>query len=189
MAGESKQIYQLTTKEFEGNVLVPFDTPNTDPSTQAEKPYVSGKASGNAVADFIANTEEYTTDLDTTAKTITGAINELKSEKADNTTNTITGTYNINIGSSNMATAVTFGKILIVSGYFMPTSNVSANTTIATFTGVKATLVAFASSFGSNGSKTARLKIQSSGNNTVLVVESALDANEYYSYTIVSTLP
>lgn len=76
MAGESKQIYQLTTKEFDGNVLVPFDTPNTDPSTQAQKPYVSGKASGNAVADFIANTEEYTTDFDTTAKTITGAINE-----------------------------------------------------------------------------------------------------------------
>lgn len=77
MAGESKQIYQLTTKEFDGNVLVPFDTPNTDPSTQAQKPYVSGKASGDAVADFIANTEEYATDLDTEAKTITGAINEL----------------------------------------------------------------------------------------------------------------
>ena len=77
MAGESKQIYQLTTKEFDGNVLVPFDTPNTDPSTQAQKPYISGKASGDAVADFIANTEEYATDLDTTAKTITGAINEL----------------------------------------------------------------------------------------------------------------
>lgn len=77
MAGESKQIYQLTTKEFDGNVLVPFDAPNTDPSTQAQKPYVSGKASGDAVADFIANTEEYATDLDTEAKTITGAINEL----------------------------------------------------------------------------------------------------------------
>lgn len=143
-----------------------------------------------AINELNADKQDATdSNLQTTDQTVVGAINELNSGKVDNATNTISGTYNISVGSSNMAVAVTFGKILIVSGYFMPTSNVSSNTTIATFTGVKATTVTFASSYGSNGSKTARLKLQSSGDNSIVVVESALDANEYYSYTLVSTLP
>ena len=77
MAGENKQIYQLTSRTFDGDSIIPFDRPNTDPSTMAEKPYLSGNCNGHDVTDFVANTEEYTTDLDTTAKTITGAINEL----------------------------------------------------------------------------------------------------------------
>lgn len=73
----NKQIYELTTRTFDGDCLVPFDTENTDPSTQAEKPYLSSKTSGDSLADFIANEEEYTNDLTTEDKTLTGAINEL----------------------------------------------------------------------------------------------------------------
>lgn len=93
MAGENKQINELTTRTFNGDSLVPFDLPNTDPSTQAQKPYVTGKCNGHDVADFVANTEEFTTDLNTENKKITGAINELHSSIGANTYNT-SSTYN-----------------------------------------------------------------------------------------------
>lgn len=73
----NKQIYELTTRTFDGDSLVPFDTENTDPSTQAEKPYLSSKTRGDSIADFIANEEQYSNDLTTEDKTLTGAINEL----------------------------------------------------------------------------------------------------------------
>ena len=73
----NKQIYELTTRTFDGDCLVPFDTANLDPSTQAEKPYLSSKTSGNSMADFFANEEQFTNDLTTEDKTLTGAINEL----------------------------------------------------------------------------------------------------------------
>lgn len=78
MAGESKQIYQLTSRTFNGSSLVPFEVPNTDPSTSAENPYVTGKTTGNEVSEFVAIKQEYETDLETDNKTIIGAINELK---------------------------------------------------------------------------------------------------------------
>lgn len=78
MAGESKQIYQLTSRTFNGSSLVPFEVPNTDPSTSAENPYVTGKTTGNEVSEFVAIKQEYETDLETDSKTIIGAINELK---------------------------------------------------------------------------------------------------------------
>lgn len=70
------QINELTTRTFDGDSLIGFDVENTDPQTQAQYPYVTGKADGNALADFIANEQEYVTDLDTVDKHITGAINE-----------------------------------------------------------------------------------------------------------------
>lgn len=73
----NRQISDLPSRTFGSNSVIAHDVPNTDPSTMAQHPFLSGGATGNAVADFIANTEEYTTDLDTEAKTITGAINEL----------------------------------------------------------------------------------------------------------------
>lgn len=71
------QINELTTRTFDGDSLIGFDVENTDPQTQAQYPYVTGKADGNALADFIANEQEYVTDLDTVDKHINGAINEL----------------------------------------------------------------------------------------------------------------
>lgn len=73
----NKQIYELTTRTFDGDSLIPISVENTDPSTQAQYPQLAGKTTGNDVSDFVASTQQYSTDLDTTAKTITGAINEL----------------------------------------------------------------------------------------------------------------
>lgn len=78
MAGESKQIYQLTSGTFNGSSLVPFEVPNTDPSSSAEKPYITRKTTGDEVSEFVAKTQEFETDLQTEEKTIIGAINELK---------------------------------------------------------------------------------------------------------------
>lgn len=80
----NKQISDLQARTFDGDSIIPHDVENTDPSTMSQKPYLTGSATGHAVADFIANEEEYTTALDTTNKTITGAINELNTGKADN---------------------------------------------------------------------------------------------------------
>lgn len=71
------QINELTTRTFDGDSLIGFDVENTDPQTQAQYPYVTGKTDGNGVSDFIANEQEYVTDLDTVDKHINGAINEL----------------------------------------------------------------------------------------------------------------
>lgn len=78
MAGESKQIYQLTNGTFNGSSLVPFEVPNTDSSTSAERPYITRKTTGDEVSEFVAKTQEFETDLETDNKTIIGAINELK---------------------------------------------------------------------------------------------------------------
>lgn len=78
MAGESKQIYQLTSGTFNGSSLVPFEVPNTDSSTSAERPYITRKTTGDEVSEFVAKTQEFETDLETDSKTIIGAINELK---------------------------------------------------------------------------------------------------------------
>lgn len=78
MAGELKQIYQLNNGIFNGSSLVPFEVPNTDPLTSAEKPYITRKTTGDAVSEFVAKTQEFETDLQTDDKTIIGAINELK---------------------------------------------------------------------------------------------------------------
>ena len=78
MAGESKQIYQLTNGTFNGSSLVPFEVPNTDTSTSAERPYITRKTTGDEVSEFVAKTQEFETDLQTDDKTIIGAINELK---------------------------------------------------------------------------------------------------------------
>lgn len=84
MAGENKQIYQLTTGEFTGESLVPFEVPNPDPTTVDEKPKVTRKGSGDAIAEFVAKTQEFQTDLETASKTLIGSINELNSRKQNN---------------------------------------------------------------------------------------------------------
>lgn len=76
----NKQIYELTTRTFDGDSLLPISVENPDSSTATEYPQLTGKTSGNALSDFVANSQQYTTDLDTTAKTITGAINEHQNE-------------------------------------------------------------------------------------------------------------
>ena len=77
----NKQIYELTTRTFDGDSLLPISVENPDSSTATEYPQLAGKTSGNALSDFVANSQQYTTDLDTTSKTITGAINELNTGK------------------------------------------------------------------------------------------------------------
>ena len=75
--GLGKMIHELVTRTFGGSVYVPFDILNTDPSTMQDKPYVSGKCTGDDVAMFVATQEQYTQSLTTEAKTLSGAVNEL----------------------------------------------------------------------------------------------------------------
>ena len=89
----NKQIYELTTRTFDGDSLLPISVENPDSSTATEYPQLTGKTSGNALSDFVANSQQYATDLDTESKTITGAINELHSSIGANTYNT-SSTYN-----------------------------------------------------------------------------------------------
>lgn len=84
MAGESKQIYQLTSGTFNGSSLVPFEVPNTDPSTSTDSPYITRKTTGDEVSEFVAKTQEFETDLQTTDKHILGSINEINSKKQNN---------------------------------------------------------------------------------------------------------
>lgn len=83
MAGENKQIYQLTTGEFTGESLVPFEVPNPDPTTVDEKPKVTRKGSGDAIAEFVAKVQEFQTDLETDSKTLIGSINEVNDGLSD----------------------------------------------------------------------------------------------------------
>lgn len=73
----NKQISDLQARTFDGDSIIAHDVENTDPSTMSQKPYLTGSATGHAVADFVGNGEIYTTDLDTVDKHINGAINEL----------------------------------------------------------------------------------------------------------------
>jgi hypothetical protein len=73
----NKQISDLQARTFDGDSIIPHDVENTDPSTMSQKPYLTGSATGHAVADFVGNGEIYTTDLNTVDKHINGAINEL----------------------------------------------------------------------------------------------------------------
>ena len=89
----NKQIYELTTRTFDGDSLLPISVENPDTSTSTEYPQLAGKTSGNALSDFVANDQQYATDLDTENKTITGAINELHGSIGADTYNT-SSTYN-----------------------------------------------------------------------------------------------
>lgn len=106
----NKQISDLQARTFDGDSIIAHDVENTDPSTMSQKPYLTGSATGHAVADFIANGEEYTTDLDTTDKHITGAINELADEistKVSKSGDDISGTltYKTDINPSTAPSA------------------------------------------------------------------------------------
>ena len=73
----NKQISDLQARTFDGDSIIAHDVENTDPSTMSQKPYLTGSATGHAVADFVGNGEIYTSDLNTVDKHINGAINEL----------------------------------------------------------------------------------------------------------------
>ena len=67
------QISQLpTAADFDTSSLFGIDNP--DPNSSGD--YLTRKVSAATVADYIANGLDFTTDLDTTNKKITGAINE-----------------------------------------------------------------------------------------------------------------
>ena len=91
------QISQLpTAADFDTSSLFGIDNP--DPNSSGD--YLTRKVSAATVADYIANNLDYTTDLDTTNKKITGAINELKSGFAIDSANSpsaiaVNGTYQI----------------------------------------------------------------------------------------------
>ena len=108
--------------------------------------------------------------------------------KTDNTLINLSASFNIQIGSINSLRCDLFGKIVIVTGYFMPTNAISNNTTLVTVNGIKTITITFTSVYGSSGNRTGRFKLQSSGNNSVVVTENNLDNNEYYSFTLIGAI-
>lgn len=79
------QIYQLDNagSDLDNSALLAMDIPNPDTSAASEVPYVTRKESIASLETQMLQTDEYTTALDTTSKSITGAINELNTNKAD----------------------------------------------------------------------------------------------------------
>lgn len=75
------QIYQLDNagSDLDNSALLAMDIPNPDTSAASEVPYVTRKESIASLETQMLQTDEYTTELDTTRKTITGAINEQQS--------------------------------------------------------------------------------------------------------------
>ena len=73
------QIYQLDNagSDLDNSALLAMDIPNPDASAASEVPYVTRKESIASLETQMLQTDEYTTALDTTSKSITGAINEL----------------------------------------------------------------------------------------------------------------
>lgn len=72
------QIYQLDNagSDLDNSALLAMDIPNPDASAASEVPYVTRKESIASLETQMLQTDEYTTALDTTNKSIVGAINE-----------------------------------------------------------------------------------------------------------------
>ena len=111
-------------------------------------------------------------------------IEALIAAKQDNlTTTTPTCGYTISIQSGGI-NAYKYGKILIVTGWLMPTYDKVANDTIAYVSGERVAAVFFASPNSSNGLN-GRLKMTNQNNQIEIVCESVLKSTDYYSFTLV----
>lgn len=75
----NKQIYELNNagNDLDNSALLAMDIPNPDSSAALEIPYVTRKASVNAIESQMLGVDEYTTELDTENHTIFGSINEV----------------------------------------------------------------------------------------------------------------
>ena len=125
----NKQISDLQARTFDGDSIIPHDVENTDPSTMSQKPYLTGSATGHAVADFVGNGEEFTTDLDTVDKHLTGAINELNSTKQDTIIPTVLNnnlTYHANCSIQN-GFIIQYGRLIEVGMILKATGNINNN--------------------------------------------------------------
>jgi len=75
----NKQIYELNNagNDLDNSALLAMDIPNPDSSAASEIPYVTRKASLNAIESQMLGEDEYTTELETKNQTIFSAINEV----------------------------------------------------------------------------------------------------------------
>ena len=92
----------------------------------------------------------------------------------------VTSTINITV-SGGAIFAWKMGKLLLVSGYINPSSNVTANTIIATIS--QSNLCIVYDSPNSAGGHAARLKLNSNGS---IQCESVLNANNWYSFSFMT---
>lgn len=74
MADGEIKISAFTTQQFDDSDIVPVIYPDEN----ADSGYSNGKMALSEIADGIVNEIDYTQDLTTTSKKISGAINELK---------------------------------------------------------------------------------------------------------------
>jgi hypothetical protein len=105
----------------------------------------------------------------------------LKQDALATTTPTCAYTIAIQSGGIN---AYKYGKILVVTGWLMPTYDKVANDTIAYVSGERVLAVFFSSPNSSNGLN-GRLKMTNQNNQVEIVCESALKSTDYYSFTLV----
>lgn len=181
----NKQISDLQARTFDGDSIIAHDVENTDPSTMSQKPYLTGSATGHAVADFVANGEEFTTDLDTVDKHITGAINELNTGKQDIIPDTVAKTVTFDVTpSGGEVKAKVYNRVLYVSGYFRFSANQSANTQLLHISDVTLAMEIFESCF-TDGSSTVRFKLTTDGK---LINENQFQANQWVSISLACLL-
>jgi hypothetical protein len=127
------QIYQLDNagSDLDNSALLAMDIPNPDASAASEVPYVTRKESINSLETQMLQTDEYTTALDTTSKSITGAINELNTDKQDKLSNSDIPITVLSQSVSDVTLKCTrYGNVACITGYFRTTASISANSSI-----------------------------------------------------------
>lgn len=127
--------------------------------------------------------KQYSTDnsLDTTDKTVVGAINELKSGKQDNIPNTVAKTVTWDAsGYTGDIKAKVYNRVCYISGYFRFSANQSANTQLLHVSDVTLAMDFFESAY-TDGSTTVRFKFTTDGK---LINENQLPSNQWVSISL-----
>lgn len=145
--------------------------PTIDDSTVSSSSVWSSYKTSNELADKADITD-------------VAAALSLKQDALTTTTPTCAYTIAIQKGGIN---AYKYGKILVVTGWLMPTYDKVANDTIAYVSGERLQAVFFSSPNSSNGLN-GRLKMTNQNNQVEIQCESALKSTDYYSFTLVGVV-
>lgn len=124
---------------------------------------------------LVAKQNSTDNNLNTTNKTVVGAINEL------NTVSTLTATWNTTYINAGSLTAYKCGKIVFITAFFRSTNGFNANTIFGSISGINLKDVIYESAYGSGG-QFIRLKVNTNGS---LENESAVQANSWFSFSAV----
>ena len=148
-------------------------------NAQAQTGFTSMKASMSDIGNKVNNSLQFTSALQTTAKTIIGAINEVNER---NTSVEITPSFiHTSITNDNLLTFYKYGGLLVINGVFRGT-NVPRYTTLYTLPNIKVKTSYFP--FIQYGGGVGYLSATTNGNNTdIMIANSNLTNFDNYNAT------